>query len=392
MTLNKIIGGRCLKKIINKKILILLFTFLLLFTLTACDEDGQLAIDSLLNEDPLIDNNMDEAEEAEKIDKEAIEVEGNIEVHFIDVGQGDSVFIRQGDFSMLIDGGENSYGDLVVDYLRGEGIEKLDYVIGTHPHSDHIGGIDDVINSFDIGKVIMPKVTHTTKTFEDVILAIKNKELKITTPNVGDKYSLGDGEFIILGPSSDDYKNLNDYSIMLKLSYGDTSFLFTGDAEKVAEEELLSLDYDISVDVLHVGHHGSKTSSRGLDKIKPKYGIIQVAEDNIYNLPNEMILDRLKDNNVEIYRNDIHGTVKVISDGTDISIYTEKQAIDIGEMDEVEDEGAGLALNKYIGNKNSKTLHKDDCSSLPDEHNRIYFDNREDAISKDYKPCSRCNP
>lgn len=388
MTLNRIIGGRYLKKIRNSKILILLFTFLLLFTLTACDEDGGLSIENLLNEDPLIDNNIDE----EEIDKENTERQGNIEVHFIDVGQGDSVFIRQGDFSMLIDAGENVYGQVVVDYLREEGIEKLDYIIGTHPHSDHIGGLDDVINSFDIGKVIMPKVTHTTKTFEDVILAIKNKGLKITTPNVGDKYSLGDGEFIILGPSSNDYKNLNDYSIMLKLSYGDTSFLFTGDAEKVAEEELLNLDYDIRVDVLHVGHHGSKTSSRGLDKIKPKYGIIQVAEDNIYNLPNEMILDRLKDNNVEIYRNDIHGTVKVRSDGRDISIYTEKEAIDIGGTDEVEDDGEGLELNKYIGNKNSKILHKDDCSSLPDEGNRIYFDNREEAISKGFKPCSTCNP
>ena len=211
MTLNRIIGGRYLKKIRNSKILILLFTFLLLFTLTACDEDGGLSIENLLNEDPLIDNNIDE----EEIDKENTERQGNIEVHFIDVGQGDSVFIRQGDFSMLIDAGENVYGQVVVDYLREEGIEKLDYIIGTHPHSDHIGGLDDVINSFDIGKVIMPKVTHTTKTFEDVILAIKNKGLKITTPNVGDKYSLGDGEFIILGPSSNDYKNLNDYSIKI---------------------------------------------------------------------------------------------------------------------------------------------------------------------------------
>lgn len=131
--------------------------------------------------------------EQEDIAEAKIEVSGDLEVHYIDVGQGDSILIKQNESSMLIDAGDNQYGQGVVDYLKNNGVTRLDYVIGTHPHADHIGGLDDVINTFTIGKVIMPQVTHTTKTFEDVIMDIKNKGLKITTPVVGEKYKLGDG-------------------------------------------------------------------------------------------------------------------------------------------------------------------------------------------------------
>lgn len=349
-----------LKNHIHKKALILIALLLLVFTIGGCTEN-------ILGES--VNQN-------------------NLEVHFIDVGQGDSVFIRQNKSTMLIDAGENHYGELVVDYLKKEGVSKLDYVVGTHPHSDHIGGLDDVINEFEIGKVIMPKVTHTTQTFQDVILAVKAKDMKITTPGVGDVYSLGNAKYTILGPSSESYSNLNNYSVVLKLNYGDTSFMFTGDAEREAEEEVLDLNKNISVDLLKLGHHGSKTSTidEFLKQTNPSYGVIQVGENNSYNLPDKEVIDKLQAKDIEVYRNDIHGTVKVTSNGKDIFIQTEKASDNIIEKEETED------VESYIGNKNSEIFHREDCSSTVSEQNRVYLQSRDEAISEGFRPCKVCNP
>lgn len=250
----------------------------------------------------------------------------DLEVHFIDVGQGDSILIKQGGSSMLIDAGDNGYGKTVVNYLNANNIQKLDYVIGTHPHADHIGGLDDVINTFDIGKVIMPKVTSNTKTFEDVITAIRNKGLKITTPVVGDTFELEGAKFTILGPNSEKYGNLNNYSVVVKLEYGENSFLFTGDVEALAEKEVLDNGLNIKADVLKVAHHGSDTSNTDvfLNKVNPKYAVIQVGENNRYKHPDNIVLERLKARNITTYRNDLNGTVLAISDGNIISFKTEK--------------------------------------------------------------------
>lgn len=248
-----------------------------------------------------------------------------IEVHYIDVGQGDSILIKQGNNSMLIDAGENHYGEAVVDYIRGNEIDTLDYVIGTHPHSDHIGGLDDVINSFNIGKIIMPKVTHTTKTFEDVIMAIKNKEMKITTPIVGDVYKLGDAKFTILGPNKDNYNNLNDYSVLIKLEYGNNHFVFTGDAEMEAETEVTENGLDIKADVLKVSHHGSNTSTTEifLNKVDPDFAVITVGAENRYGHPDNEVLNRLEERNIKIYRSDDHGNILAIGDGKNIKFKTQ---------------------------------------------------------------------
>jgi competence protein ComEC len=159
-------------------------------------------------------------------------VEGNLEVHFIDVGQADSILIIEGDDTMLIDAGNNDDSKLVVNYIKSLGISDIDYVIGTHPHEDHIGGLDAVINSFDIGKVIMPKEQSNTKTFEDVLVAIKNKGLKITSPVVGNTYNLGEAEWTILAPSQDKNEDINNASIAIRLVYGNKSFMFTGAVRK----------------------------------------------------------------------------------------------------------------------------------------------------------------
>ena len=183
-----------------------------------------------------------------------INVDGNLQIHFIDVGQADSILIKQDNNYMLIDGGNNEDGDMLVKYLKEQGVEKLDYIIATHPHEDHIGGLDDVLNEFDTDLVLMPDKITTTKTFEDFLLAIKNRQdtknkngenvtLK-KVPKLEEKYNLGNASFVIYAPNSSSYDELNNYSIVIKLSFGNNAFLFTGDAEKLSEKEMLDKNYD----------------------------------------------------------------------------------------------------------------------------------------------------
>jgi Metallo-beta-lactamase superfamily. len=244
-----------------------------------------------------------------------------LKVHYIDVGQGDSILIEVGNASMLIDAGNNGDGNRIVSYIKDQGINKLDYLILTHPHADHIGGATDVIKALDIDKIIMPKVNHTSKTYENLLLTIKDKDLKITVPNTGDDYSLGGSSFKILAPNSSNYERMNDYSIVCKLTFGNTSFLFSGDAETISENEMLSKGFDLKADVLKIGHHGSNTStsSQFLKAVSPKYAVISVGKDNSYGHPAEEILSKLAEANVIIYRTDEVGTIIATSDGNTIS-------------------------------------------------------------------------
>lgn len=262
----------------------------------------------------------------------ATQVEGELEVHFIDVGQADSILIKtsKGN-SMLIDAGNNADDDLVYSYLKSQGINTLDVVVGTHPHEDHIGGLDTVINNFSVNKIYMPKASSTTKTYEDVLLAIKNKGLKVTNPIAGSTFSIGDAKFTILAPNSSNYDDLNNSSIVLKMQYGSNSFLFTGDAEDVSERGMLNKGYDLSADVLKVGHHGSESSTTEsfLKAVSPKYAIIMVGKGNSYGHPHNDVLNRLKTNNINVYRTDESGTIIATTDGKTISINKNPSAIKI---------------------------------------------------------------
>ncbi|QZY57575.1 ComEC/Rec2 family competence protein [Crassaminicella profunda] len=263
----------------------------------------------------------DESQQETVVPESIEEVTGNLKVHFINVGQADSILIENGENRMLIDAGNNGDANLVVNYLKSQGINELDYVIGTHPHEDHIGGLDAVINTFDIGKVYMPKVTHTSKTFKDVITAIKNKGLKITNPVVGSKIALGDAQGVILAPNSKEYKDYNNYSIVLKLTYGNTSFLFTGDAEDLSEEEMMNNGLDLSADVLKLGHHGSHSSTtlEFLNKVNPTYAVIMTETGNDYGHPHKETMDKLKNKNIPVYRTDENGNIIATSDGKEIT-------------------------------------------------------------------------
>lgn len=252
-------------------------------------------------------------------------VNGELKVHFIDVGQADAILIQQGASSMLIDGGNNEDSSTVKSYIENQGIAKLDYVIGTHSHEDHIGGLDYVINSFQVGNVYFPKQKATTKTFEDFINAIKNKGLQLTSPTVGESFKLGAATCTIVAPNSESYEDANDYSIVVKVQYGSTSFLFDGDAEAVSEMQIINKGLDIKADVLKVGHHGSSssTSAKFLSAVSPKYSVISVGRDNSFGHPAQDTMDRLKAANIQVYRTDENGTIVAISNGNDITFSTQ---------------------------------------------------------------------
>ena len=243
-------------------------------------------------------------------------------VHYIDVGQGDSILIQVNNKNLLIDAGPKSDKKKLFNYLSSLNLDKLDYVIATHPHEDHIGNMSDVIDDYNVLAFYAPKVQSTTKTFEKMIDSLKSKNLKINVIKKGtDSINLGiNTKVTVFSPTEDSYEDLNNYSPVIKIEYGKTSFLFTGDAQKDVEKEILSTNEDISADILKVGHHGSSTSTTNdfLKKVNPSIGVISVGKDNTYNHPNDDTIKRLKGNKVTIYRTDKDGTVVFSSDGSKI--------------------------------------------------------------------------
>ncbi|CBZ02247.1 MBL fold metallo-hydrolase [Clostridium botulinum] len=244
-----------------------------------------------------------------------------LKVHYIDVGQGDSILVQTKDKNILIDAGTRKSSDSLISYLKKQHIKKLDYVIATHPHEDHIGGMPKVIEEFEISNFYAPKKTANTKIFKDMILQLKKKNLKINVAKKGISVDLSNNSSLdFLAPVKDNYENTNDSSAVVKLTHGNTKFLFTGDAEKTSEKDILNSNEDLSSNVLKVGHHGSHSSSSKefLDKINPKIAIISCGKNNDYGHPHKETMKELKKRNIEVYRTDIDGNIVLTSDGENI--------------------------------------------------------------------------
>lgn len=247
---------------------------------------------------------------------------GVLRVHFLDVGQGDSILAQFPDGrNMLVDAGGNNKADSVVDYLNRNGIKKLDFLAGTHPHEDHIGGLDTVIEKFEIGAVFMPKATANTRTFRDVLTVVNDKGLKITAAKAGIVIlEEGDLSVKIVAPRGASYENLNNCSMVIHIKYGDIAFLLTGDAEELSEKEILASRTYVKAQVLKVGHHGSRssTSREFIKAVKPEYAVISSGAGNDYHHPHPVTLEKLHDAGVTVLRTDEKGTIVFETDGREL--------------------------------------------------------------------------
>ncbi|MCM1064034.1 MAG: MBL fold metallo-hydrolase [Eubacterium sp.] len=409
--------------IIQKKIIPYLAV---IFLLTSCHAIGN-------NSTPLESSAVSELANPETVNllpapenKDPAPALSELQVHFIDVGQGDSTLIICENESMLIDAGNNEKGTFIQLYLQKQGIDHLTYVIGTHPDADHIGGLDVILTKFDCGTVIMPEVASDTASCRDVMAAMDYRNYKNTLPQVGDVYVLGDAEFTVIAPNGD-YSDDNNCSVGIKLVHGNNSFLFTGDAGAEAEADILQNGIEIKADVLHAGHHGSSTSSSQdfVSGVSPSYAVISCGKDNPYGHPHEQTLKTLQENGVQIFRTDEQGSIVAVSDGQSISWNTEpslnrnagsaagsessvSEAVipnDASEMHVPETTAPGIVVPEtsvpeadaitYVLNRNTHKFHEPDCKSVND----IRESNREDTtLSRDeilaagYVPCKICDP
>ena len=246
-------------------------------------------------------------------------------VHFIDVGQADAALILCSGKAMLIDGGNAADSDVMYTYLKKLGVTHLDYVVATHPHEDHVGGIPGALSYATVGRAFAPVQTYNSRPFRNFInKATERGAIRIEVPEPGYRFRFGDAVVTVLGPQHVDYEDPNDWSIVLRLVYGETSFLFTGDMEAIAERDLLGAGMELRSDVLKVGHHGSasSTSYRFLRAVAPKYAVIPVGQNNEYGHPTEVVLSRLRDAEVKVFRTDMQGDIVCVSDGKNLTFTT----------------------------------------------------------------------
>lgn len=346
-----------------------------------------------------------------------------MEVHFIDVGQGDSTLIMCGGHSMLIDAGDYTKGTAIQNYLQKQKVKKLDYLILTHPDSDHIGGAPVIITKFEIDQVFMSNFEKDNKTYQKLIQALDNKHLNYMTPKIGSQYSLGTAEITILAPN-DKYDNPNDASIALTVENGKNRFLFTGDAEENAEQDMLENSIDISADVYKAGHHGSRTSTsqKFFEAVSPSCAVISCGEENSYGHPHAETLNIFRMNGVAVYRTDEEGTIIAVSDGEKITFNVpasdtwkpgepngnasvwespnqksdnrKSENQDFSAIKEPDQETGGLDTKEltYVLNIKTKKFHKPSCNSLPTTNRKDSSESREAIIAQGYEPCKRCNP
>ena len=317
-------------------------------------------------------------------------VDAPLEVHFIDVGQALSVLVECDGQFMLYDGGNVDDGSLIVSYLQSQGVERLEYVFCSHAHEDHVGGLAAALAYFPAYHVYSPVTEASTKCFKDFVKYTQQQGLQVEVPAVGTMWPLGGATVTMLGPVAQ-YSDTNDTSIVLRIDYGSTSFLLTGDMEKTAETDLVNSGANLKADVLQVGHHGSSTSTgyAFLNAVLPEMGIISCGVDNKYGHPHEETLSILRDAGVDVYRTDLQGTITIGSDGQNYTVGTEHFAED-AQLNPTDPAASSTAQQAYIGNVNSKKFHLPTCPNLPAEKNQILFSSYQEAVEAGYTPCSSC--
>lgn len=247
-------------------------------------------------------------------------VKGELEIHFLDVGQADCTLIKCDGYTMLIDTGLDDQGTKIQNYLRKQGVDRLDYLVLTHSDADHIGSADVILTKFEIGTIFMSDFEKDTKTYKNLLKLIEDNQIHYLSPAVGNVYALGSASFQILAPN-DDYDKPNNTSIALLITHGENTFLFTGDAEKASEEDMLNNGLPLAADVLHAGHHGSKTSNTQefIDTVMPRYAVISCGIDNSYGLPDAEVLNRFREKEMMVYRTDEQGTIVATSNAEKIT-------------------------------------------------------------------------
>jgi competence protein ComEC len=321
-------------------------------------------------------------------------------VSFLDVGQADSILIQSDGETMLVDAGNRADGEPILSYLAEQGITTLNYAVASHPHEDHIGGYASILTGIPVEHYWMTDIGTTSNIYEKVLDLLDQENIDTQFPQAGDTITLGECTVSVLGPVRQ-YDDLNSNSLILKVTCGDVSFLLTGDQEVTAEEDLLASGADLSATVLKFGHHGSSTatSQAFYDAVSPSLGIISCGAGNDYGHPHQEILDLIQREGLTTYRTDVSGTIVVTTDGetwsvtTAPSVNSDGTTVEESSTTSVTTTGSsdGTAQS-YIGNKNSKVVHSDSCSSLPAESNRVYFTSLDDARAEGYTACSRCNP
>lgn len=371
--------------------------------------------------------------------------DGTLSVTFLDVGQGNAVLVEQSGAYMLIDGGNRDYSSFVVSYLKEQGVEELAYVIASHYDADHLNGVVGALHAFSCGQVLAPDYVTDTRVYESFERVIKEQDIALAYPAVGDTYTLGDASFTVVCPEVYDPKEDNDNSVGIRLVYGNTSFLICGDAGKAEEQAMLDSGVTLDSDVYLASHHGSEGSSSEafMRAVSPTAVVVSAGAGNSYGHPTRTVLNRVKACGAALYRTDLQGTITVTSDGTSLSWsvdatqdYRDGDEVAAGAADTtgtsgtagagVTDAAAGSTdttgtsvaadtadsaaqasggdtaagstadvTGEYVLNTNTKKFHRPSCSSVAQmspENKAAFSGSREELIAAGYDPCKRCNP
>lgn len=364
----------------KRKLLSLLLLLALLIPFTGCD--------SLLS--GLTDGGADLAVPADG---------KTLTVSFLDVGQGDSILIELPDGNtMLIDASESDQAKGIIDYISRRGHDTLDYVVATHPHTDHIGGMAEVLEAFEVGEIWMPDADSDTQTYENLLETVAEKEIPLHVAAAGKTILATESLSIeIIAPCSDEYDDLNDYSAVISLTYGKTRFIFTGDAEALSEAEILKSGVSLSADVLKLGHHGSSTSSSEafVKAVDPRWGIISCGEGNSYGHPHKETLDLAEKLGIELLRTDLIGTIVMTSDGQTVKYGDSESGGNADADDENQADPAPGTGYHWVLNTSSKKIHREDCKyaeSISEDNRGESNQSVSELESEGYTPCGTCKP